>query len=120
MSKYLNKKTYSADGILHDSKKEAQRWDELRLLERAGSIKHLKRQVRYQLIPAQYEYLDSKHKVLLEREACYVADFCYIDDKTGKTIVEDCKGFRKGESYRLFKLKAKLMLWVHGIKVVES
>ena len=119
MSKYKSVKTRSSDGILHDSKKEAQRWDELCLLQRAGEIKLLKRQVSYTLIPAQYEYTDSVHKVLLEREARYVADFVYIDTETGKTIVEDCKGYRKGEAYRLFRLKAKLMLWVHGIKVVE-
>ena len=119
MSKYKNIKTRSSDGVLHDSKKEAQRWEELCLLQRAGKIRLLKRQVSYTLIPAQYEYIDSTHKVLLEKEARYVADFVYIDTESGKAVVEDCKGYRKDEAYRLFKVKRKLMLWVHGIKVVE-
>ena len=55
MNKYKNVKTRTSDGVLHDSSLEAQRWCELKLLERSGKIKNLKRQVEYELIPAQYE-----------------------------------------------------------------
>ena len=91
-------------GYLFDSKKEFIRWCDLRLLERAGKISDLKRQVKYELIPKQ----DG------ERACNYVADFVYCQD--GNTVVEDCKGFRT-EGY---KIKRKLMLWVHGIKVKET
>lgn len=91
-------------GGVFDSKKEFIRWRELRMLERAGKISDLKRQVKYELIPKQ----DG------ERACNYVADFVYCQD--GNTVVEDCKGFRT-EGY---KIKRKLMLWVHGIKVKET
>lgn len=58
------------DGVLHDSQKEANRWAELKLLERVGLIKDLRRQVEYELIPAQY--VDGK---CVERAVKYKADF---------------------------------------------
>lgn len=93
-----------ATGYVFDSKKEFIRWCELRILERAGKISDLKRQVKFELIPKQEG----------ERACTYVADFVYCQD--GKTVVEDCKGFRT-EAY---KIKRKLMLSVHGIKVKET
>ena len=54
-NKYGNVKTVTSDGIKHDSIKEANRWCELKLLERAGKITDLQRQVPFELIPAQYE-----------------------------------------------------------------
>ena len=42
------------DGIDFPSKKEARRWMELLLLQKAGEIEGLRRQVRFELIPAQY------------------------------------------------------------------
>lgn len=54
-SKYYNIKTRAVDGTVFDSHKEARRWDELLLLQRAGKITDLQRQVKYELIPAQYE-----------------------------------------------------------------
>ena len=92
------------DGQVFDSQKEYNRWCNLRLLERAGRISDLKRQVSYELIPKQNG----------ERACSYVADFVYHED--GKTVVEDCKGFRT-EGY---KIKRKLMLWVHNIRVKET
>ena len=55
MPKYGNRKTRTSDGILHDSRKEALRWQQLLLLERAGEITDLKRQVEFLLIPDQRE-----------------------------------------------------------------
>lgn len=103
-NKYGAKKVRTPDGQVFDSQMEYHRWCELRLLERAGRISGLRRQVKYELIPKQ----DG------ERACTYVADFVYNED--GKTVVEDCKGFRT-EGY---KVKRKLMLWVHNIKIKET
>ena len=105
MSKYGNIKTTTSDGITHDSIKEANRWCELKLLERAGKIQHLQRQVKYHLIPKQEG----------EREVCYIADFVYHNAEDGKLVVEDVKGKRTKD----YIIKRKLMLWVHGIKIKE-
>ena len=113
MNKYGAKKiTDPATGYVFDSKKEFIRWCELRLLERAGKISELKRQVKYVLIPSQR---DEKGKVI-EREVSYVADFQYIDHSLGDVVVEDVKGY-KTEVYRL---KKKLLLWTLGIKLKET
>jgi hypothetical protein len=68
---------------------------------RAGRISDLKRQVKYELIPKQ----DG------ERACYYVADFTYYEN--GNLVVEDCKGYQT----EVFRLKKKLMLWVHGIRI---
>lgn len=121
-SKYKAKKV-TVNGQTFDSKKEYQRYCELSLLERAGKITNLERQVKFVLIPAQYEP-DSvgvrggvRRGKCLEREVSYVADFVY--DQDGKQVVEDVKGYRRGTAYSVFTIKRKLMLWVHGIRVRE-
>lgn len=117
MSKYHAKKVV-VDGIQFDSKREATRYKELLLLERAGVISDLKRQVKFQLIPAQYRpVFDKKTRKwkdrCVERECAYVADFVYQQD--GKTIVEDTKGFKTKD----YVLKRKMMLYFHGISITE-
>ena len=106
-NKYHNKATKTFDGNVHDSRKEANRWSELLILEKAGVISDLKRQVKYELIPKQEG----------ERAVYYVADFEYIE--SGKKVVEDVKGYKEGLAYRVFVIKRKLMLYIHGIKVKE-
>ena len=119
-SKYGSRKTV-VDGISFDSKKEASRYRELLFLERAGKIGNLRRQVKYVLIPAQYENPDSPTKSgrgkCLERECSYVADFVYDVPMEPEPveIVEDTKGFRT-EAY---KIKRKMMLFMHGIRIRE-
>ena len=103
MSKYGNIKTRTSDGIVHDSMKEANRWCELKMLEKVGKIQDLQRQVKFELIPKQEG----------ERAVHYVADFVYVED--GKKIVEDVKGMRTKE----YKLKKKMMLFFHGIRIKE-
>ena len=121
MNKYRNRKVKTSDGIVHDSIKELRRWKELQLLERAGKIKDLKRQVKFVLIPAQREQGaigkrgGIKQGKLLERECSYIADFVYTDTKTGKMVVEDTKGFKTKD----FIIKRKLMLYIHKIQVRE-
>lgn len=112
MSKYKNYKIETPDGIF-DSKKELRRWQELKLMQTEGSIKNLRRQVVYELIPKQTNELGK----IIERKCTYVADFVY--EFMGETVVEDVKGYRKGAAYSIFTIKRKLMLYVHNIRVVE-
>lgn len=107
-SKYGNKKVGG-----YDSRKEAKRACELKLMRRAGLISELREQVRYELVPAQYDTIGGK-RVCIERACTYVADFVY-KDKYGNTVVEDAKGFRT----EVYKIKKKLMLYTHGIKIRE-
>lgn len=136
MNKYRNKKV-TRNGITYDSQKEAQRHAVLKMLERAGKIRDLQRQVKYILIPAQYEP-DTvgkrggvKRGKLIERECSYIADFVYtvpvhrqytngdghaVFADGWETVVEDSKGFRTPE----YKIKRKLMLQVYGIRIKET
>ena len=115
MSKYYARKITTPDGVF-DSKREYERWRELKLLEINGKIENLERQVVYELIPAQYAQPVGRRKrgKLLERPCRYKADFRYIED--GKEVVEDSKGYRTDD----YRIKRKLMLWVHGIRVRET
>lgn len=107
MNKYKAKKT-EVNGIMFDSQKEAGRYVELRMLENAGYITDLRLQQKFVLIPAQ-----KKNGKTVERECSYIADFVYKEN--GKTVVEDTKGFRTDT----YKIKRKLMLYVHDIEVKE-
>lgn len=106
--KYGNRKTV-VDGITFDSKKEATRYAELMLLQRAGEIFDLQRQVPFTLIPKQVR--DGK---VVERPVVYKADFVY-KEKDGTEVVEDVKGVCTKE----YRIKKKLMLWQFGIIVRE-
>lgn len=118
LNKYRNRKT-TKNGIQYDSVRESRRHAELLLLERAGEISELARQVRYILLPAQYEsdIIGPKGGVkrgkLIEREVSYIADFVYMQD--GKLVVEDTKGVRTKD----YIIKRKLMLYVHKIRIKE-
>jgi len=112
-SKYKNKKV-EIDGITFDSKREASRYQELRLLAKASAIQDLCRQVKFVLIPAQYAVVDGKRKCI-ERECSYIADFTYWDVDNQELIVEDTKGFKTKD----YIIKRKLMLHVHGIRISE-
>ena len=109
MSKYGNRKVF-VDGESFDSLREYRRWAELKLLERAGEIGGLRRQVKFELIPAQYDLGTGK---LLERAVSYIADFVYIRD--GFTVVEDTKGCRTKD----YIIKRKLLLYRHGHRIQE-
>ena len=119
-NKYHNRK-YSADGEVFDSKKEYQRWQELKLLEKAGEITELRRQVPFELLPNQREpdkigpRGGRKPGRIIERKAVYVADFVYRD-RAGQEVIEDCKGMRTKE----YILKRKLLLFRFGIRILES
>lgn len=121
--KYGNTKI-TVDGIQFDSKREAARYQELKLLELAGVISFLQRQTKFQLIPDQHApsnavYTKGPRKgqrkpgKLLEHECSYIADFCYIQN--GETVVEDAKGYRT----EVYRIKKKLMLERYGIQIRE-
>lgn len=108
MSKYKNRKV-TIDGQTFDSMREYNRWCELKLLERAGEITGLKRQVRLEILPKQV--VDGK---VAERAAYYVADFTYKEK--GKPVIEDCKGFATD----VYRLKRKLVLAKYGVQIRET
>ena len=108
MYKYHNTPV-KRNGKVFDSKHEAGRYTELKLLERAGKISGLKTQVSYLLIPAQY---DENHRCL-ERSCKYVADFVYFEN--GQLVVEDAKGVKTD----VYRIKRKLMLKEYGIRIKE-
>ena len=121
-SKYKAIKT-CVNGIEFDSRKEARRYQELLLLERGKAISNLMLQVKFVLIPAQYEEVErygkkgnklKNHRRLVEKEVSYIADFVYEED--GKLIVEDTKGFKTKD----YIIKRKLMLYEKGIKIREG
>lgn len=95
----------------HASRKEHRRAVQLNLMQRAGEISNLREQVPYELIPTQRD----KTGNLLERSCRYVADFAYTD-RQGNLVVEDTKGFRTPE----YRIKRKLMLHIHGIRIKET
>ena len=122
-NKYGSRKI-EVDGIIFDSKKEAKRYQELSLLEKAGEIIDLQRQVKFVLIPAQYETIErysktgkrlKDRKICIEKECAYYADFTYFDVNLDTLVVEDTKGFMTKD----YIIKRKLMLHVHGIRISE-
>lgn len=121
-SKYGSRKVHR-DGVIYDSRSEARRGAELALLQRAGEIRNLRRQVPYELIPVQREQdtvgaRGAVHKGhVIEKAVFYVADFVY-DEKTAdgwQEVVEDVKGFKTHD----YIIKRKLMLWRYGIRIRE-
>lgn len=115
----------TVNGMTFDSKKEFKRYSELLAMEKAGKIQGLQRQVKFTLIPAQYEESsetytrgarkgESKRGKLIERECAYYADFVYQQD--GKAVVEDCKGVKT----EVYKIKRKLMLDRYGVRIKET
>lgn len=104
-NKYRAKKVKDGD-LVFDSRKEYRRWQELLLLEKAGVIKGLRRQVKYELLPR----VPGKWP----RPVTYIADFVYRED--GKEVVEDVKGYKTD----VYKLKKRLMWVVHAIEIRET
>lgn len=100
-SKYRNIKT-RVDGILFDSKKEAARWGELKLLLRAKEISDLQRQVTFPLMAG------------CKKVGSYRADFTYRD-KSGELVIEDVKG----KPTAIYLLKKKILA-ANGIEIKET
>ena len=115
--KYGNSKT--CDGF--DSRKEARRYQELLIMERAGQIRDLQRQVHFELTPTIREpdiigpRGGRKPGKVIEHKSEYIADFTYYR-ADGSFVVEDCKGFRTKD----YILKRKVMLHLKGIRIYET
>lgn len=103
-SKYGAVKT-EVDGIMFDSKREAKRYQELRLLEQAWEITNLCLQVPFELIPK------SKYGMPIR----YIADFTY-NDRNGQLIVEDAKGVKTP----VYRLKRRMMAEIYNIEIKET
>jgi hypothetical protein len=108
-SKYRNQKV-TVDGFTFDSAKESRRYSELLALQRAGKISNLELQVPFILAPPVV--MNGRKKPALR----YMADFVY--DEGGKQVVEDVKSAAT-RKLPVFRVKAHLMLSVHGIEIKE-
>lgn len=106
-NKYHARKA-TVDGITFDSRREADRYLVLKSMEEDGAIEDLRRQVRYELVPA-FD-VDGKHY----RPVYYVADFVYVED--GKEVVEDVKGMVTD----VYRLKSKLFARRYGKVIKET
>lgn len=133
----MRSKRCTYNGQIFDSQAELKRYKYLLALQEKKQISELKCQVRYALIPAQYEEIETgefytkgekkgqpkKKRVCVEQAVTYIADFTYMMD--GELVVEDTKGFTHYKNggyngaYNVFSIKRKLMLYIHGIKVKE-
>lgn len=100
MNKYKNKKV-TIDNITFDSKKEARRYEELKLMEKTGLITNLVLQPRYELLKG------FKRRGKTHRKIEYIADFKYFDNERQIEIIEDVKGVITS----VFSLKMKLFLY---------
>ena len=118
MMKYNSTKVI-VDGITFDSIREARRYKDLKLLQKAGKISDLRLQVPFELVPAQFEhtgevYTKGKRKgqpklgKCIEKAVVYKADFVYIED--GRQIVEDAKGMPTKD----YIIKRKLFRQLYG------
>lgn len=120
-NKYHNRKVFE-NGITFDSKKEANRYAELCIMQKAGMIYGLQRQKKFVLIPAQREpstvgKRGGKHKgKLIERECAYYCDF-YYHTADGTEVVEDVKS--EATKTPQYMIKRKLLLYVHGLRIKE-
>lgn len=112
-AKYGNRKVEDADGVTHDSKKEARRWAELQQRQAAGEISELRRQVPFVLAPAVRLDGEARMKPALR----YVCDFCYIQD--GKLMIEDVKSAPTRKT-AIYRAKKHLMATVHGLQISEK
>ena len=107
MSKYKNKKVV-VDNILFDSKKEANYYIYLKMLEDAGKIIDLELQRKFVLQPT-FKLNEKTYRAIT-----YVADFVYKDQE-GQTHVVDTKGYRT----EVYKIKKKLFMKKYGIEIEE-
>lgn len=108
-SKYKNKKVV-VDGIKFDSKKEANRYAELKLMGDTDYIQDLELQKKFELIP-KYEINGRKVRAMN-----YICDFYYYDVLKDKYIVEDVKGMKT----QIYKLKKKMFEYKYKIEIIET
>lgn len=100
-NKYGAKKTV-VDGFTFASKREAARYKELLVLQRARQISQLELQPEYPLV------------INGMKIGKYIADFMYVEN--GSVVVEDAKGFKTP----VYRLKKKLVLALYGVEIRET
>jgi hypothetical protein len=117
-SKYFAIPT-TVDGIKFASKKEARRYGELRLLDRAGVIMKLECHPKYNLTIAGEPMMSPSN-----RQIRYEGDFRYeervdADSDDWEIVIEDCKGYlpKANPVYRLFSLKRAVIKAMTGIDI---
>lgn len=101
------------DGVRFASQKEARRYQELKILERAGKIQDLRLQPEYPLHVVKI--YRNGWPIEIATVAKYIGDFEYTDCQTGEIITEDVKGMRTS----VYALKRKLVAAIHGITIAE-
>lgn len=104
------KEDRTVDGIVFDSKKEAKRYAELKILALAGEISDLQLQPEFRLWVSPID-----RKGNLQDCGAYRADFLYMG-RSGEIVVEDVKGMKTP----LYKLKRKLVEAIYGITILET
>jgi len=109
MNKYRNQKVYY-NGAKIDSKKEARRLFQLKLLEKANEIEDLRTQVQFELQPS-FEKNGKKYRAIT-----YIADFVYYDNKLKRVVIEDTKGYKT----EVYKLKKKLFEYKYPNVEIEE
>jgi hypothetical protein len=102
-----NARKVEIDGHKFDSAAEARRYQDLKLAEKAGEIRDLELQHKFPLVVNDIKV------------GIYLCDFIYREVSSGRVVVEDVKGYRKGGAYAMFRLKAKLVSAIYGIKITE-
>jgi hypothetical protein len=112
VSKYKAKRT-TVDGIVFHSQKEARRYQELKLLQKAGEIQDITLQPRYELSVTHWLMGGEVMEVSI---GAYVADFRYIDRRAQAVVVEDVKGFKTP----LYRWKKKHVEAQYGIRIRET
>lgn len=114
MSNKYGARRVEVDGIVFASAKEARRYSELRLLERAGEITDLQVQPEFELAPPVV--LNGRRKPALR----YRGDFGYWEKDGAKLVwvVEDVKSCATITA--VYRAKKHLMMSVYGIEIRET
>lgn len=115
MSHKYNAIPTTVDGIRFASKREARRYLELKLLQKAGQISDLKLQPRFPLMAASTTGTVAGALRELPVIGHYVADFAYVDERTGQRIIEDVKGVKTA----MYRWKKKHTEAQYGITITE-
>jgi hypothetical protein len=109
--KYRNKPC-TVGGEKYRSQREAKRHQDLLLLQKAGQIAGLTREVAFELAPGVKIKGEGRKRPAVR----YVADFVFSDVRSGAVVVEDAKGMQTP----VYRLKKHLMKTIHNIDVVEA
>lgn len=109
--------TVTIDKIKFDSKKESQRYMELRMLAKANIIKDLKWQVPFELKIRKFEVNGVLIDIGYWFMNRYIADFTYYD-QNGNYVVEDVKS-EVTRNLRPYKMKKKLLKLIYKIEIKE-